>query len=55
MADVREKLGVGLFLAVVAQGIFGERVTAQTAGLAVAVLFIASAFIVMSVALSGEE
>ena len=55
VADVREKLGVGLFLAVVAQGIFGERVTAQTAGLAVAVLFIASAFIVMSVALSGEE
>ncbi|MGH7408736.1 MAG: hypothetical protein ACREKF_12110 [Candidatus Methylomirabilales bacterium] len=55
MADVSEKLGVGLFLAVFAQGIFGQRLTDQNIGLALAVLFVASAFIVMSVALSREE
>ncbi len=55
MADVSEKIGVGLFLAVFAQGIFGQRLTDQTIGLALAVLFVASAFILISVALSREE
>lgn len=55
VADVSKKLGVGLFLAVLAQGIFGERVTTQSAGLAFAALLIASVFIVVSVALSRED
>ena len=55
VADVSEKLGVGLFLGVLAQGIFGERLTSRTIGLAVVALLIASALIVVSVALSRED
>lgn len=55
VADVSEKLGVGLFLAVFAQGIFAARLTPQTIGLAVIALVIASALIAVSVALSQED
>ncbi len=55
VADVSEKLGVGLFLAVFAQGVFGQRLTPQTIGLAAAVLLVASALILVSVALSREN
>jgi hypothetical protein len=55
VADVSEKLGVGLFLAVFAQGVFGQRLTPQTIALAAIALLIASALIAMSVALSRED
>lgn len=54
MADVSEKLGVGLFLAVFAQGVFSQHLTALMVGLALAALLLASALIVISVVLSRE-
>jgi hypothetical protein len=54
-ADVSEKLGVGLLLATMVQGIFAERLSAAMYGIGIVVLAIAIFFIVLAVYLSKEE
>jgi peptidoglycan/LPS O-acetylase OafA/YrhL len=53
-ADVAEKLGVGLLLAIMAQGIFAEKLSAATYGIGAVVLAIAIFFIVLAIYLSKE-
>ena len=54
-ADVAEKLGVGLLLTTMVQGIFAEKLSAMTYGIGVVVLAIAIFFIVLAIYLSKED
>ena len=54
-ADVAEKLGVGLLLATMVQGIFAEKLTAATYGIGVVVLSIAICSILLAIYLSKED
>jgi hypothetical protein len=54
-ADVAEKLGVGLLLATMAQGIFAEKLTAATYGIGTVVLAIAIFSILLAIYLSKED
>jgi hypothetical protein len=51
-ADVAEKLGVGLLLATMAQGIFAEKLSAATYGIGATILAIAFLLIVFAIYLS---
>ncbi len=55
IADVAEKLGVGLFIGVMAQGVFAQRLTRTQYLLGGLVLTIASLLIVISAYLSKED
>jgi len=54
-ADVAEKLGVGLLLTTMVQGIFAEKLSAVTYSIGAVVLAIAVFFIVLAIYLSREE
>jgi len=54
-ADVAEKLGVGLLLGTVAQGIFAKEISSQTYIMGTVVLAIAAILIVVSIFLSQED
>jgi hypothetical protein len=54
-ADVAEKLGVGLLLATMAQGIFAEKLTAALYGIGALALASAILFIVLAIYLSKED
>jgi len=54
-ADVAEKLGVGLLLGAVAQGIFAKNLSLQTYIIGSVVLAIAAILIVFSIFLSQED
>ena len=54
-ADVAEKLGVGLLLATMAQGIFAEKLTAAMYGVGALALATAILFIVLAIYLSKED
>jgi len=54
-ADVAEKLGVGLLLATMAQGIFAEKLTAAMYGIGALALATAILFIVLAIYLSKED
>jgi hypothetical protein len=54
-ADVAEKLGIGLLLATMAQGIFAEKLTAATYGTGAVVLTIAICSILLAIYLSKED
>ena len=54
-ADVAEKLGVGLLLGTVAQGIFATELSPRTYVIGAVVLAIAAILIVVSIFLSQEE
>ena len=54
-ADVAEKLGVGLLLGTVAQGIFAKEIAFRTYLIGAAVLAIAAILLVISVFLSQED
>jgi hypothetical protein len=54
-ADVAEKLGVGLLLATMVQGIFAERLTAAMYGIGAMTLITAILFIVLAIYLSKED
>jgi hypothetical protein len=53
-ADVAEKLGVGLLLATVAQGIFAEKLLPLSYAIGAAILAIAAVLILLAVYLSKE-
>ena len=55
VADVSEKLGVGLYIAVFAQGVFGQQLSAFTLVAAIAAFALATTLIVVSVFLSKSE
>ncbi len=55
MADVAEKLGVGLLLGTVAQGIFAREITSRTYFIGTVVLAIAAILIVIAIFLSQED
>jgi hypothetical protein len=52
---VAEKLGVGLLLGTVAQGIFAKEISSQTYIMGAVVLAIAAILIVVSIFLSQED
>ena len=54
-ADVAEKLGVGLLLATMAQGIFADKLSAATYGVGAVVLVIAVFSISLAIYLSKED
>ena len=53
--DVAEKLGVGLLLASVAQGIFAEELTPQMFTIGVTTIAVALIFVVIAIYLSKED
>jgi hypothetical protein len=54
-ADVAEKLGVGLLLATMLQGIFADKLTVAMYGIGALALGTAILFIVLAIYLSKEE
>ena len=54
-ADVAEKLGVGLLLGTVAQGIFAKEIASRTYFIGAVVLAIAATLIVIAIFLSQED
>jgi hypothetical protein len=54
-ADVAEKLGVGLLLATMVQGIFAEKLTGAMYGIGALALATAILFIVLAIYLSRED
>jgi hypothetical protein len=54
-ADVAEKLGVGLLLATMAQGIFAKEISPAMYGIGIAILAVAFVLIVFAIYLSREE
>lgn len=54
-ADVAEKLGVGLLLGTLLQGILAEKLSAGMYGLGALVLTVAVLFIVLAIYLSRED
>jgi len=54
-ADVAEKLGVGILLATMAQGIFAKEISPSMYGIGAIILAIAFLLIVFAVYLSREE
>jgi hypothetical protein len=54
-ADVAEKLGVGILLATMAQGIFAKEISPSMYGIGAIILAIAFLLIVFAVFLSREE